>query len=69
MLVAPEGDPVLVRNFFASAAPPDFVDERGNRISGDFAKQLAGAPARHAETVYGQTAGGAELQPIGVVKG
>ncbi|MGZ8410650.1 MAG: hypothetical protein ACXWVS_12140, partial [Hyphomicrobium sp.] len=67
MLVAPEGDSVLVRNFFAGSAPPDLVDDLGNRISGDFASQLANAPARQAEAIYGQSAGNADLLPIGTV--
>ncbi len=66
ILAEPDGDTVVVRDFFAGDAPPDLMFNDGNaRIDGDLAARLAGpmAPGQ-----YAQAAATAIGEPIGQVE-
>jgi hypothetical protein len=65
VLVGPDGQTVVVRDYFSSDAPPTLITEGGSRISPDLAEALAGpvAPAQSAQA--GQAAA---TPPIGQVQ-
>ncbi len=65
VLVGPDGQTVVVRDYFASDAPPTLVTEGGSRVAPDLAEALAG-PAAPAQSVQaGETS---SLAPIGQVQ-
>ncbi|MDP6624230.1 MAG: hypothetical protein QF754_18400, partial [Alphaproteobacteria bacterium] len=62
VLVGPDGQTVVVRDYFSSDAPPTLITEGGSRVPPDLAEALAGpvAPAQSA-----QAGESATLAPIG----
>ncbi|CAA6606450.1 hypothetical protein MTBLM1_90119 [Rhodospirillaceae bacterium LM-1] len=66
MITGPNGEQVLVQDYFLTDAPPDLVADDGARISGDLAESLAGsmAPGQFAQA----GAGGVARQSIGHVE-
>ncbi len=66
MITGPNGEQVLVQDYFLTDAPPDLVADDGARISGDLAESLAGsmAPGQFAQA----GAGGVAKQTIGHVE-
>jgi Ca2+-binding RTX toxin-like protein len=66
MITGPDGQQVLVQDYFLTDNPPDLVSEDGAQIAGDLAERLAGsiAPGQFAQA----GAGGVGKQSIGQVE-
>ena len=65
ILTGPDGEEVLVRDYFATDDPPTLVTSGGAAIAPDLATKLAGSIAPGQ---YAQAAGGTANQPIGTVE-
>ncbi|MBF0168290.1 MAG: FecR domain-containing protein [Alphaproteobacteria bacterium] len=66
LITGPDGEQVLVTDYFLTDSPPDLVAEDGARIAGSLAETLAGpmAPGQYAQA----GAGGASRLSIGQVE-
>ena len=64
LLIGPDGDRVLIRDYFTLAEPPALMTAGGAMLPPDLVALLAG-PAAPGQ--YAQTEGGVEPQPIGRV--
>ncbi len=64
ILVGPEGQTIVIDNYFAMANPPALATAGGSRVPGDLVQKLAGpmAPGQYAQ------AGGEQGEPIGQVE-
>ena len=69
VLVGPDGQTVVVRDYFASDAPPTLITEGGSRVPPDLAEALAGpaAPGQYSQTSDQASDSGA-APPIGQVE-
>jgi hypothetical protein len=65
LLVGPDGQQVLVRDYFSVDPPPDLLTEGGALLSADTVEALAGPIA---PGLFAQAGEGADASPIGEVE-
>ncbi|TAN49244.1 MAG: hypothetical protein EPN26_11580 [Rhodospirillales bacterium] len=66
LITGPDGEQVLIQDYFLTDAPPSLVSDDGAQISGDLAEKLAGAMAPGQFAQAG--AGGSARQSIGQIE-
>ena len=69
VLVGPDGQTVVVRDYFASDAPPTLITEGGARVPPDLAEALAGLAAPRQLAQAGETTATAPIGQVQTLEG